>query len=104
MKLRSDLREVTEGRARAQQERPVHFMYSLQFGAEQENVEQNRRVPHRRAEVRDGPTRGVRVTPAARGCGQSAADDGWFWLYAEASVGPVGLDGLHQHRLHDLDQ
>ena len=73
-------------------------------GAEQEYVQQDRRILHRRAEVRDGPPRGVRVAAPSLGGGQSAADDEWLGLHAQASVGPVGLDGLHQHRLHDLDQ
>ena len=54
--------------------------------------------------MRDGPPRGVRVAAPSLGGGQSAADDEWLGLHAQASVGPVGLDGLHQHRLHDLDQ
>ena len=76
----------------------------MQLGAEQENVQQNRRILHRRAEVRDGPSGGVRNAATTNGGGQSAPDDKWLGSHAQASVGPVSLDGLHQHRLHDLNQ
>ena len=55
--------------------------------------------------MRDGPSGGVRATAATHGGGQGAADDGRLGgLRAEASVGPVRLDRLHQHQLRDLDQ